>query len=531
VIAVLRLQARRDRVQLAVWILAIAVFGAFSAAASRTEYGDTASRTNVLRVALATPSLLALRGNPNGASYGSAVWFQVLAFLAVAIGLMNVFLATRHGRADEERGRRELVAAAPLRRTDGIAATLLLGVVANLLLGVLLAAGLLAVGLPASGVPVVAATFAGLGLAFLGVALLVGELAPTGRSANGIGVTVVLVAYALRGMGDALGRPDLRGITLDAAWPTWASPIGWGEQVFGFTANRPAPLLLLLALFAGSAGAAVAVRARRDLGASLLRERHGPPAGGPLLRGATGLLGRLAWPVVTAWTVGCALLALLLGPLTEAVQRALAADASVTRILRALGHTTGTSGLFVGLVMTMVGALAAAAALQTVLRLREEESAGHAEALLAAPLSRLRWLGAAVLGGWVSAALPIAAAALAGWASLLAIGDRSEAAHAAAQAFAELPAAAVFAGVAALLAAALPRIAIAAGWTAYAIAVVLGLLGPLLQLPEWLQRVSPIADVPTTPVDDWLPIVVLAAVALALPALAAAALRRRDLPA
>jgi ABC-2 type transport system permease protein len=527
VIGVLRLQARRDRLQLTVWIVAIVVFGAFSAAASRTEYGDTASRSSVLRLALVTPSLLALRGNPYGPTYGSAVWFQVFAFLAVTIGLMNTFLATRHGRGDEERGRRELVAATPIRRTDPIVATLLLGVAANLLLGVLLGAGLVAVGLPASGAPVAGATFAGVGLAFFGLAMLVSELSPTGRSANGIGVTIVLVAYAVRGAGDALGTPDLARISLTAAWPTWLSPIGWGEQTFAFTANRPAPLWLFLALFALSSAAAVILRARRDLGASLLQERPGRPAGGPLLRGAGGLLARLAWPVLTAWTVGTALLALLLGPLTQAVQKALFADAPVTQVLRALGHATSTTGLFVSLIMTGVGALAGAAALQTVLRLREEESAGHAEALLATPLSRVRWLGTTVLGGWVSAALPVTAAAIAGWASLVAYGKQAEAAHALAQAFAELPAALVFAGIAALVAAAVPRAAIAAGWSAYALAIVLGLFGPLLKLPDWLQRISPIADVPTTPVDDWLSTVLLIAVAVALPVLAGIAFRSR----
>jgi ABC-2 type transport system permease protein len=232
---------------------------------------------------------------------------------------------------------------------------------------------------------------------------------------------------------------------------------------------------------------------------------------------------------VAAWTIGTALLALLLGPLTDAVRQVLDTDPSAVGLLRALGRSPGTAGLFVALVMTMVGALAAAAAVQTVLRLREEESGGHAEALLATPLTRIRWLGAAVLAGWVAAALPVAAAALTGWASLLAYGERAEAGRAVAQAFAELPAALVLAGVAALLATVVPRAAIAAAWSAYAIALVLSLFGGLLKLPDWLQRVSPFADVPVAPVEDWLSTVVLATVAIALPLLAAAAFRNRDL--
>ncbi|MDP9026522.1 MAG: polyketide antibiotic transporter, partial [Actinomycetota bacterium] len=88
-IRLLALQARRDRVTLAIWVLAIAVLAAGSASAVATEFSGSVARAAVLKLGLATPSLLALRGIPNGDSAGSLLWFQVFAFLAVAVGLMN----------------------------------------------------------------------------------------------------------------------------------------------------------------------------------------------------------------------------------------------------------------------------------------------------------------------------------------------------------------------------------------------------------------------------------------------------------
>ena len=529
-IALLRMQARRDRLQLTIWTVALALLATSATAAVQTEYGDTASRTGVLRIALATPSLLALRGVPNGASLGSVVWFQLFAWLAVVVGLLNGFLATRHGRGDEERGRRELLGGTPLPRWAPLASSLLLGVVLDVVLGALLAGGLVLGGLPASGAVTAAAAFAATGLAFLGVGVLAGELAPTGRSANGITTTVVLLAYALRGAGDALGAPDLGRLTLRAAWPSWLSPIGWGEQTFAFTENRSSPLLLSLALFAVTAGLAAAIRARRDLGASLLQERPGRATGA--LRGPVGLMARLSWPVATAWTIGAALLGLIIGPLAEAVRNVVATDPSAGEVLASLGNGRGDpTGVFVTAVMGMVGILAAAAALQTTLRLREEESAGHAEVLLSTPTRRTIWLASVVGGGWSAALLVIGATAVTAWAGLVASGEDEAAARAVGQAFAELPAALVFAGVAALLAAAAPRLAVAAAWAAFAIGVVLGLFGGLLRLPDGVRNVSPFSVVPEVPIDDWLPMVLLAAVAVLLPLVAAVALRRRDVPA
>jgi ABC-2 type transport system permease protein len=85
-------------------------------------------------------------------------------------------------------------------------------------------------------------------------------------------------------------------------------------------------------------------------------------------------------------------------------------------------------------------------------------------------------------------------------------------------------------GLAAALVGLAPRLGLVS-WVVLGWAMLLALFGPLLRLPEWLQRVSPIADVPTTPVEDWLPTVVLVVVAVVLPALALAAFRRRDVPA
>ena len=114
-IRLLRLQARRDRVILPIWILGIALLVTASTSAIGAEYGTRGTAPRSSGSALVTPALLALRGAPNGAELGSLLFFQVFTFLAVTVGLMSTFLATRHGRADEERGRRELVIASPGR--------------------------------------------------------------------------------------------------------------------------------------------------------------------------------------------------------------------------------------------------------------------------------------------------------------------------------------------------------------------------------------------------------------------------------
>jgi ABC-2 type transport system permease protein len=527
------LQLRRDRVTMAVWILGTALLALGSVAAVAKEYGTHAEQQTVLQLALANPSVLAFRGAPNGATTGSMLWFELFSWLAVVVGLMNTFFATRHGRADEELGRRELVAAAPIRRSTPLAATAVLGVIANAVLGLLLAGAFAAGEVGAAGALTAGATFPVTGLAFLGVGLLVGELAPTGRSANAIGAAFVIASYVLRAGGDSLGVAHLPSLTLDPAWLSWISPIGWGEQVLALTDNRVALLLPGLALALATGIVAFVVHARRDLGASILPDRPGRATASPALRGTFGLTWRLHRPALIGWAVGGAVLGLATGSLAHAVGDLSASGSpQIVQTLKLIvpGGRGELVSLFFGVLMLLVGLLAASAGIQGALRLRQEEAEGRAELLLAAPVSRWRLMLDAWAVGALAAIVVMAAAGVLGWLSLIGT-DADAAAHALGQALIELPAALVFPGIAALAVAVLPRVAVAVTWALFAIAIVLGLFGELLKLPTRVIQASPFDHIPNVPFHDGGPSLVLLAIDVVLAVGAVVLIRRRDLSA
>ncbi|MEO6534148.1 MAG: polyketide antibiotic transporter [Pseudolysinimonas sp.] len=524
-------QARRDRLTLPIWIVGTVLLLAVAGASVGQEYGDTAGRTSILTVALATPALLALRGIPHGASLGSAVHFQSFAFLAVTIGLMNIFLATRHGRADEEKGRRELVLAAPVSRLAAPVATLLLGLIANGIFVVLAIGGYLSAGVSLSGAVVSAVALGITGLAFLGLSMLAGELAETSRGANTIGVILVLGAYALRGAGDALGRPDVVKLTLQPAWPSWVSPIGWGQQTLAFTENRWWPVGLVAALAVVAVGVALRVHSRRELGASLLPERSGRAAALPTLRSPVGLAWRQQWPSLIAWAGGSALLGLVLGSFVAAFSKANIDSPQIQAVLQSLGHTDASDmgKTLITAVMVMVGAVAAAAGVQAVLRMRDEEVDGRLETVLASPRSRVGWLLSYTAVAAASVLIVLVATGVASAAGFAAVGQQSNAWLAMGSALVQAPAALSFVAATALFVGLLPRLAVTLGWAVFGILIGFGLFGGLLNLPKGWDKVSPIANVPALPTDDWVPTIVLGAIAVVATALGAMAMRRRDM--
>ncbi|MGO4537046.1 ABC transporter permease [Leifsonia sp. 2MCAF36] len=533
--ALLRQRLRRDRWQLLIWLLSIGALAAFSAESIQQTYGSAASRVQVMRLAISDPTILVLRGLPQGSTLAALTFFEIFTFLALLAGLMNTFLAVRHSRAEEESGRAELIAATPAARLLPTIATVGHAVGANILLAVVTGLGFIAVGLPVAGSFLAGAVTGGAGLAFFGVGLLVSQVMSTSRGANGLAAALVVAAYLLRGIGDAGGTPFGDGTHLRAAWPSWLSPIGWGQQAAPYTAAGGWPLLLQVGFAALLVAGVFALQAVRDSGAGLIPERAGRATASPTLSGMVGLAWRLQRPVVIGWAIGGVLGGLLAGSLGSAINSSLAQDPNLAGIREALrrigaGGSGPLTSLFISAIFSIVGVLAAACAVQAVIRLRQEEQSGTAETLLAAPVSRTRWLFSFVAIGVSAVVLVLLVAAIASGLSSVAAGeDPSTIGVSFAAAAAQLPVALVYLGVLTLLFVVLPSWTVPVAWAALGLGAFVGIFGGLVQLPDWLRHVSPFADAPVVVGQvDWTGGYWMLGITVAALAGAAALIRRRD---
>jgi ABC-2 type transport system permease protein len=448
---------------------------------------------------------------------------------------MNTFLAVRHSRAEEESGRAELVASTPAARVIPTVATVVHGLLANILLALATALGFIASGLPASGSLAAGAAVGGAGVAFLAVGLLLAQVMSTSRGANGYAAAVVVIAWMLRGIGDAIGTVTGTGTTMVSGWPTWLSPIGWGEQFSPYVRNDWLPLAAQLGFAAVLIAAVFGLQAARDSGAGIVPERAGRRDALPMLTGPLGLAWRLQWPTVLGWTIGGLLTGVLAGALGSVVSSSIADDPKLANIREAVAHLgAGGSGpmtaLFLSAIMSIVGVLAAACAVQTVIRLRQEEVGGSAEVTMATPVSRVRWLFDFVLVGLIAIVLVLLAAALAAGLSAVAAGEKASTIDDAfAAAAAQFPVALVYLGGLTLVFVLAPSWTVAVGWAALAAGAFVGIFGALIQLPDWLRHVSPFADAPVVVgVVDWTGGYWMFGIALVALAAAAVLIRRRD---
>ncbi|WP_308798615.1 ABC transporter permease [Agromyces silvae] len=524
---------RRDRLQLALWCVGIGVLAYAATSAVFDAFADRTEREQILGVAIASRTILVFRGTPNGVDDGAFVFFLLFAWLALMGGLMSTFLAVRHTRTEEEQGRAELVASTPAGRALPTVATVAHGVLANLALGLFVAVAWILAGLDAAGSFVAGAALAACGLAFLGIGLVLAQLFRTSRGANGAGVAVVLAAYLLRGIGDAAGTPADDLVHVSPAWPSWLSPIGYGQFTGAFVENDLRPLLVPLALAVLAVAGVFALQAIRDQGASLLPGRQGRAAARWTLSSSFGLVWRLTVPTLVAWAVGGAATGLLATTLSSIVgDVGGAAPQLVDRLRQAIGDDASIEQAFIATFYGLVGVLAACCAVQVGMRARQEEATGTAELLLGTPVPRVRWLAEYWIVGAVVIVTVLAAAGLAGVVGAARTDDPATLIPNVLEASAaQLPACLVFLGATLLVFVVLPHATIPLGWTLVGLAAIVGIFGPILQLPDWVTDLSPFTHSPVPGSDDadWTGGIVMIAIGAALGGAALWSMRAREL--
>jgi ABC-2 type transport system permease protein len=202
-------------------------------------------------------------------------------------------------------------------------------------------------------------------------------------------------------------------------------------------------------------------------------------------------------------------------------------------LARVVGTTGNLTDSFAAAASLYFGLLAASYAVASVLRLRGEESAGRAELLLSTALDRRRLLGATLAVTAGAATLLLVVGGLAdGLAAAAALGDAGRIGPQLGAALVQLPAVLIVIGLAAALVGLAPRIAPLA-WLVVVWALLVGIFGRLLDLPDWAAKLSPFGWLPRVPAEDVdvVPLVGLIVVAVALLTVGLVGFRRRDVPA
>ena len=516
----LRLAWRRDRWLVVVLVLIIAALAYSTMAATLDLYPTDAEAAAGATVMADNPSITALYGPlPSLTAAGVGVIKTVM--MGSLFGAFTAFaLVRRHTRSEEEEGRFELVAAGVVGRRAPLAAAVLLAAGTVVAAGGLSALALMGTGVDRVGSLALGTVIVVAGLVMTGVTAVAVQLTSTTRGAAGIALGVLGLAFVVRAMADTATGGG-KGLV-------WLSFLGWAEKVSPFGANRLWVLLLALATTAALLVVADVLLQRRDLGAGLWAARPGHARAKPALGSPLGLAWRLQRGALLGWTIGYAVLGLVIGSMARSVDQ-IASSPGIEDMLRKLSGGNGSVlDAFLGTELRFLAVGAAAYGIASALRLRGEESSGRAEAVLATAVGRGRWVASHLLVAALGSLWLLLVVGACAGAGAAATSDASAGAVLGA-ALATWPAVLVCVGLTMALFGILPRTSLLA-WGLLAAFLLVGELGAILGLPGWVTKLSPfdhLGHLPGGAADAAGLVGLLVVAALAL-SVGATGFRRRD---
>jgi len=520
---VLTLYARLTRRGALLMAVGVAVCVAIEVASYNAAYPNGVSPLQ-FKMFEDNPTVRMMQGAPIAldSAGGFTVWDGGW-MIQLLVAVWALLTTSRLLRGEEDVERTDLVLAGPIRTTRATALSPVIVAAAALLIGVATTVTMLCVQDRTEGSVLLGLALAGVTATFASVAAVTSQLVNVRRRAAALAAGVLAVAYILRMVGNS---------TDAHSWVRWTTPLGWMDELKPYGDPDLRALLPMLVIPVLLAALAVMLRARRDIGGALLATDAGREPHLRLLGSPTAFAWRSNRAVLLGWILVLGAYAAVMGALISTMIDWLAKDESYQKIMADLGLDQALTVLgFLGLIGVVFGV---AVALQVAWRMgaaRGEEESGRVEAILARPVSRLRWLGGHALLSLLGGALLLATTGTALWLGVPASGsDEITWDNAMRSVLNTLPVVVLIGGLAVFSFGLLPRLTVAIPVTVTVVGYIVTLLGPALSWPTWVLNVSPFTHLAWVPAVPWAATsgIVMTCLGLVLLGGGLIAFRRRD---
>ena len=531
-----RFTLRRERIISAVWIIILALFSAaiapamaemFSEPGSRQQFGE--SFNNPVMIALMGPAY-GIDNYTSGAMYANTM----LLWVIIATAIMNVFLVIRNTRADEERGRAEVIRSLPTGRLAGVNAAMISAAIIDIVLALLIGLSLAATGIEGmgfSGSMLYGFVVGASGLVFAGIAAVFSQLSSNKAGATGLSFLALGVFYIIRAAGDMQNSDLLACI----------SPLGLAQRSQIYVDNHIWPLLVLILEAAALTVAAYALNAVRDIDQGFIPARPGRREAPGSLLSPFGLALRLLRNTLIIWIIVMFILAASYGSVIADIPAFVGDSPEYLQVIGIPAEIVNNAtqadkakiiidyfGLFVISMMTLFSFIPV---INAALKIRAEERDGRTEQIYALAVPRVKYLKSYVILAYAASVL-VQFATAAGLYSATALLESNPFTFGGLleSFFVYLPAIWVIVGVSVLIVGLFPK-ATGVVWGYYGFIFLVSFLGGMPGLlPSFLKNLSPVSYIPRLPLDEITPapLIILTVISIILTAAGFVFYKRRD---
>ena len=524
-----KLILRRERINSTLWILITSVFMAFIMIIFAGAMDD-ASRMEMASI-IENPALIAMIGPVYGLdnyTMGAMYTNMMIIFTALAIIVMNILFVVRHTRADEERGRYEVVRSLPTGRLANLHAAMIAAVIVNLLLALFVGLGLFITGdesMSFNGSMLFGVLLGAVGLVFAAVAALFAQLSSSSRGATGYSFLAMGVFYFMRAIGDVSAEAEVLSLI---------SPIGLISRSQTFVENYwwPVPILLVTAL--ALTFIAYRFNVARDIDQGLLPDKQGRANGGKLLRTPFGMALKLSKVSLIVGIVTIFMIGASYGSIMGDIDGFIATNEMYQQLML-MAEDYPMLMSFLGMINFMASLMALIPMLIYILKARGEEKEHRAELVISTPVSRSKYLGGYTIIAFASSIILQLATTLGLWLSGTAILDNPAdmpLGDLLIANLAYLPALWIMIGLAVFLIGFAPKFT-GLVWAAYGFCFFVAFIGRTPAFPEWFPKMTPYGYIAQYPMEElnFLSLAVLTAIAACLTVGGFIFYRKRDMQA
>jgi len=515
---------RRERIISPIWIISLIVAAAGLAAMYPSLFPTEESMLTMAE-SLKAPPMVAMMGPVYGTetlTQAITMAQECLIWLAIAAIVMNIFFINRHTHVDEELGRHEMPCSLPVGRLTGSMVTIVYAFALNLIISFITAVFVIAINI--GGTTVAGAFCYGFsigmqGFVFAAITLLAAQLFSTAGGSMAFSFGVMGLSYILRAWGDMTGNAA-----------SYISPMGLGLKVKAFYTDAFYPIIILAVEAVALAAIALAVNAKRDVGAGIIPARKGRSNASLFLRGQFGLAWKLSCKAFCIWAGTLFILGACYGSVVGEMDKFVGSNDTIRQMLEASGGSNGNYvTAFIPMMCSIMALLSSIPVINTINRLRAEEKRGRLEQVYSKSASRASMYASYAVIAIVEAAV----FTFLGMYGLYAAADKSllpDFGTIMGAAFVQLPAILVTGGTAALLVGVLPKFA-AFVWALYGYSFLMFYFGRLFTIPEFVKRIAPFGNVPQYPIEEFSlsSVIILSAVAVGLFAAGLIFYRKRDI--
>jgi len=416
---------RRERISSLAWILILG--GIVIALVPGMFVALPPDARSAIVDSLSLPAMISMIG-PDYATrletYGALFTNFMLLFTALTVGIMNIFLVVRLTRADEEKGRLEVLRSLPVGRMSNLSAALISVVVVNIALGLVVGLGMYGfgaaledTGMCFNGSMLFGATLAVTGLVFAALTALICQLTASARTAMGYSFMAMGVFFMLRAPGDMNTEMEILALI---------SPLGLPLRTMAYIDNNWWPIWIMIGIFVVISALAFYFTSIRDIDQGMIPAKPGRANGSHLMSSPQGLAVKLLRVSIIVWLASIFIVGvsygavlggldefiatsevyqqLMLGPFGITIPEDLPVDEAVA-ILR---ETVAFAGftvpqLFSAMINLIMGIFASVPAMLFVLKVKSEETEMRSELVLATATCRKKYLA-----GFVSLAFLMA---------------------------------------------------------------------------------------------------------------------------